>query len=396
MKRIALIVSLIALTASLSLPSAWARKMHPADPPPSDHVVRIALLLDTSNSMDGLINQAKSHLWSVVNTFAAARHQGKSPGLRVALLEYGNNGLPSHQGYIRCVQPFTEDLDKISEALFSLTTNGGSEHCGQVIDTALTTLDWGPNHGAYKAIFIAGNEPFTQGPVNFQTPCTQARQRQIVVNTIHCGSYQQGLAGQWQAGAQLAGGVYHHIYQDRQIIDIPAPQDDDLVQLNRQLNETYLWFGQARQENARRQTRQDAAAQSMAQEAAVSRMRAKASAVYDNRSRDLVDAVNKAGMDLDEVEDEALPEPMQQMTPAERKAFVAKQAQRRAEIQQKILKLTAKREKFVAAKRKELAGDQGEQDTLGQAMVKSIRTQLAERGYKLAEARPATEAGEKE
>jgi hypothetical protein len=32
--------------------------------------VQIALLLDTSNSMDGLIDQAKSQLWKIVNEMA--------------------------------------------------------------------------------------------------------------------------------------------------------------------------------------------------------------------------------------------------------------------------------------------------------------------------------------
>ena len=33
----------------------------------------LALLLDTSNSMDGLIDQAKSQLWKIVNELAAAK-----------------------------------------------------------------------------------------------------------------------------------------------------------------------------------------------------------------------------------------------------------------------------------------------------------------------------------
>ena len=35
-----------------------------------NNTVKIALLLDTSNSMDGLIDQAKSQLWDIVNKFA--------------------------------------------------------------------------------------------------------------------------------------------------------------------------------------------------------------------------------------------------------------------------------------------------------------------------------------
>ena len=45
-------------------------KMTPADAQESYSrpLIQIALLLDTSNSMDGLINQAKSQLWKDIST----------------------------------------------------------------------------------------------------------------------------------------------------------------------------------------------------------------------------------------------------------------------------------------------------------------------------------------
>ena len=79
--------------------------------------IKIALLLDTSNSMDGLIEQAKSQLWKFVNALSGATFQGEKPILEIALYEYGNDGLPSSEGYIRQVSIFTSDLDLISEKL---------------------------------------------------------------------------------------------------------------------------------------------------------------------------------------------------------------------------------------------------------------------------------------
>ena len=102
-------------------------------PPPK---IQIALLLDTSNSMDGLINQAKSQLWKIVNEFVTAKRDGQRPEFMVALYEYGNSRLEREEGYIRRVLPLTTDLDKVSEQLFALTTNGGQEYCGQVIEVA--------------------------------------------------------------------------------------------------------------------------------------------------------------------------------------------------------------------------------------------------------------------
>src|SRR5688572_5676526 len=103
-----------------------------------DQSIMLALLLDTSNSMDGLIDQAKSQLWKIVNELSAAKcSDGGKPNIKIALYEYGNDGLPSSEGYVRLVSPLTSDLDVISEKLFALTTNGGNEYCGYVINKSL-------------------------------------------------------------------------------------------------------------------------------------------------------------------------------------------------------------------------------------------------------------------
>ena len=38
--------------------------------------IQVALLLDTSNSMDGLIEQAKTQLWKIVNELTSAEQKG--------------------------------------------------------------------------------------------------------------------------------------------------------------------------------------------------------------------------------------------------------------------------------------------------------------------------------
>jgi hypothetical protein len=100
------------------------------------------------------------------------------PNIKIALYEYGNDGLLSSEGYIRQVSALTEDLDVISEKLFSLSTNGGNEFCGQVIKTALNQLTWSASNADLKMIFIAGNEPFTLGSVSYELPVVRQRKRE--------------------------------------------------------------------------------------------------------------------------------------------------------------------------------------------------------------------------
>ena len=148
--------------------------------PKKDNTVQIALLLDTSNSMDGLINQAKSQLWDIVNEFSLAKCGNDTrPNLQIAIYQYGNDNLSASEGYIQQVLGFSSDLDEISEKLFSLTTNGGEEYCGKVLQTSLQQLPWNQNPDLLRMIFIAGNEPFDQGRYNYRNATTNANEKGV-------------------------------------------------------------------------------------------------------------------------------------------------------------------------------------------------------------------------
>jgi hypothetical protein len=349
--------------------------------------VDVAILLDTSNSMDGLINQARSQLWTIVQQFAKAKKHGQTPVLRVALFEYGNMGLPASEGYIRQVVPLSDDLDKLSEALFALTTNGGDEYCGQVIDVAVKSLDWSTEPNGYKAIFIAGNEPFTQGQVDYRSSCKQAIERGIVVNTIHCGNGEEGRQGMWQDGAKLAEGESFNIDQDRAVVQIKCPQDEIIIRLNTELNKTYLWFGaeSERLDYSKNQVAQDSNAGGMGGGVLAARAATKASDGYRNLNRDLVDTLSEDKAILSKVKAGELPEPLQKLAPAEREAYVNEMAAKRVSVQQQIAKLAVERDTYLAKEQKRLATDAG-QATLGDVVVTAIQKQLADSGFEQATA----------
>ncbi len=395
-KQAFLLFMVLATMASASEPQETATNQFPSTGKPSQAdfhhphthqhpaAVDVAILLDTSNSMDGLISQAKSQLWTIVQQFAQAEKYGESPFLRVALFEYGNTNLPVSEGYLRQVVPLSDNLDVLSEALFALTTNGGDEYCGQVIDEAITRLDWSSEPGSYKAIFIAGNEPFTQGSVDYHHPCQRAVGMGIVVNTIHCGDQQEGIQGQWKQGAQLAKGEFFNIDQDRAIVYIPCPQDNEIIRLNKELNETYLWFGSAdkREYNCQNQQAQDSNAAELSPTVAVGRSISKSSKVYNNAGRDLVDALVEDEEILKNVPEEELPENMQEMTSEERTEYLDEMAAKRKELKGKISEQSSDREIFLVAERSRRAEETGG-STLGDAVVDAIRKQLVDAGFEI-------------
>ncbi|MBI1375310.1 MAG: VWA domain-containing protein [Phycisphaera sp.] len=332
--------------------------------------VQIAILLDNSGSMSGLINQAKTELWKVVNEFIKAKVNGHAPHLEVALFTYGS---PPP----KLVVPMTDNLDRVSEELFKVTISGGDEYCGMTIDSAVKQLSWAEGNNDLKLIFIAGNEPFTQGPVDYREACSAAIGKGIIVNTIHCGS---GIPADWRDGAVLADGRAMNIDQNAAVVHIDAPQDAEIAKLGAELNTTYVPYGQAGQLGARRQELQDSNAEAAAPAAAVERAVTKSSAYYRNSGWDLVDALKDGRVKLADVAEKDLPENLRKMNNEQRAAWVAEQGKKRAEIQKKIAELGAARDRFVGEKRKELAEAKGEQ-TLDAALIQAIRETAAKKGY---------------
>ncbi|MBL4870261.1 MAG: VWA domain-containing protein, partial [Robiginitomaculum sp.] len=284
--------------------------------------IQIALLLDTSNSMDGLISQAKSQLWTLVNELSEGKKYGRSPLIEIALYEYGNSNISVSKGYVRQVLSLTTDLDDVSEKLFSLTTNGGQEYAGKVIMTSLEELEWSKREDDMKLIIIAGNEPFTQGPVKYEEACGRARRGGIIIDTIHCGDEQVGINTKWKDGADCAGGIYMTINQDEKMVHIPSPYDDDIIRLNKKLNDTYFGYGSRGAEYKNRQTVQDQNAAGMSVKSILQRSKSKSSSAYSNEAWDVVDAYKKDKSRILELEEAQLPKELQGKSEAERKVFI--------------------------------------------------------------------------
>lgn len=338
--------------------------------------VQLALLLDTSNSMDGLIEQAKTQLWKIVNEFNDAKQGEKKPVVQVALYEYGNTNLSIATNYIRQILPFTRDLDQVSAELFKLTTNGGDEYCGAVIREAVDKLAWDKQNSTYKAIFIAGNEPFTQGSIPAEDSCKLAGKKDIVINTIHCGNRAEGENTGWRTGAALADGRFLTIDQDKAVAHIESPQDKEIARISIELNNTYVAYGTKGQEKALNQVAQDNnAIAKKAAGAELQRALTKSSSNYRNGNWDLVDACKKDGLKLDSLPTAQLPKELQILAPAARQAFVDQKAAERIKLQQQIQDLNAERKKFIAKQ----AQQAGQADTLDNAIAAAVKEQAAKK-----------------
>ena len=344
--------------------------------------IQIALILDTSGSMSGLIDQAKTQLWNIINELSKAHKDSAQANISIALYEYGNDGLSLYNGYIRQVLPFTRDLDDISEKLFALNTNGGSEYCGRVIKTSLKELNW-EDGDAMKLIYIAGNEPFNQGSVSPKIACELASQKQVSVYPIFCGNEQEGINSGWTECAQLTAGTYMNIDSDIKTIALATPYDDEISNLNIQLNNTYIHYGQQGRSFKNKQLRQDANQEGFSKANGVSRAISKSSKLYSNSHWDLLDAYKSDSTILLSIDKETLPDSLQALEQKEIEILVVQKAKERAEIQNKIAENAVKRTTYIAQHQYTKATQ-----TLGNRMIKTIQKEAEKNGFVFNEQHP--------
>lgn len=339
--------------------------------------IQVALLLDTSNSMDGLIEQAKSRLWNIVNTLTTLKYNGKTPDIEIGLYEYGNDGLSVQSNYIRLVAPLTTDLDLISEKLFSLKTNGGSEYCGAVIADATKQLTWSKSNNNMKLVYIAGNEAFNQGGVNYKEAISDALKNDIYINTIFCGDQMEGINTFWKDGADTGKGKYFNIDSNQAVRYIVTPYDTKISECNIRINETYISYGSKGYEKKMNQEAQDRNAQGVSASNYAERAVSKSKAVYKNESWDLVDKMKDDKEAVAKLKKEELPKELQNKTKEEIKVYVDKKSKEREAIQKEITELGKKRQAYIDEEMKKTKS----QDDLGNAINTSIIGFAKIKGY---------------
>ena len=340
--------------------------------------IQVAILLDVSGSMQGLIEQAKAQLWNMVTTLGKAQcTDNTTPQVELALYEYGRPADGADKGYIKQLSPFTRDLDAVSQILFSLHTDGGDEYCGQVIYTSIDQLSWDASNDNYKVIFIAGNEDFLQGTLHYTKACTKAKEKGVIVNTIYCGPYQQGIAEHWNLGGECGSGSFTNINQNATENDIPTPYDTTLIVLNTKLNGTYVAYGNAGVDFKARQMQMDEANFAYNTKVAAKRVEAKARGnVYNNAGWDLVDGyISDSTHFVSKLDRKTLPDSLKSIPDEKLKIVIREKAAERSAIQRQILEVNNNRTKFIAEQKARDAVRNNEK-TLESEVEKIIKEQV--------------------
>lgn len=375
MRRV--MTGILALAILCTIPAALGQEAaEPYVPDQPWESIDVAILFDTSGSMQKVLDAARLKIWEIVNDLALAE---PTPHVRVSILTYGHTPRGPEDGWVRIWAPLTDSLDLVSQRLFEARIQGDKEYVGRALDAALQDLEWTESEEALRLVFLVGNERADQDlDTKLEDIIGDAVQKGVILNAIYCGSHRQPAAKSWKQIADLGNGQFATIDHKRDVSLVKSPYDKQLVDLGDAYNKTYLPIGPRGRQGWTNQAEQDSNAKSLTLAGAATRVEAKASPLY-NASWDLLDMLASGNLSLAEVAVDDLPEEMQQMGDEERELFVNQMIEQRRALKKEIQGLAAQRRLFVSEQRKGKGID--DSWAFDHAIRKALRAQAEKKGF---------------
>ncbi len=345
----------------------------------STPAVEVVFVLDTTGSMSGLIEGAKSKIWSIANSIATANPR---PVIRMGLVAYRDRG----DEYITRLTSLTDDLDAVYADLMGFQAAGGGdgpESVNQALNEAVTGFDWSREATTLRLIYLVGDAPphmDYENDVTYSVSCEAAASAGIIINTIQCGSLAEATAP-WQAIARLAEGEYFAIDQSGGVAVVGTPFDAELATLSRELDETLVFYGGEQVLAAQ------SAKMALAEHFVVS---AGDGALADRaayRCRDidgatflgvqeLVADCGSGKVTLEKLEKNELPEALRSLSIDELKAYLDAKGKQRDGVRARMLELSAERDALLAEHSRRHAG------SFDRSVLEALRKQALRAGIR--------------
>src|SRR5262249_18124702 len=216
----------------------FAKTDPPSQPKPR---IEVCFVLDTTGSMDGLIEGAKQKIWSIANEMISAQ---PTPELKLGLIGYRDRG----DEYVVKSFSLTDDIDAIYGHLREFQAAGGGdapESVNEALAEAIHRMPWSSDHKVLKIIFLVGDAPphmdYPNSP-KYPDLCREAAKKDLIINTVQCGEMAE-TKPIWQEIAKLSEGTYVGISKSGNVAVISTPMDKELSRLNERIGATLIPYG---------------------------------------------------------------------------------------------------------------------------------------------------------
>lgn len=317
----------------------------------SQSKIQVVFALDCTGSMGGLIQAAKDKIWSIATGMSQAETQ---PDISFGFVFYRDIG----DQFVTKRIELTNDMDSAYHELMDMQANGGGdmpESVNQALYESINHFKWDKDTNVYKVVFLVGDAPphmDYKNDVKYPETCKMAVKKDIIINTIQCGSIYQ-TTPIWQDIAKKTKGEFLQLSQTGSEIVIKCPQDEEISRLMSIIDQTRIYYGSSIQRTqmetkvkAGEKIKSSTGAEIQAKRAAYNYSNVKNNLNYMGNN-ELISDILIGKIKIENIKTEELPENMKKMTLEERKKHVDEMIKKRKEAETNLAIKIKERELYV-------------------------------------------------
>ncbi len=209
--------------------------------------VDVVVCMDLSGSTNGLVENFRDKMWDVINQWQMFTPK---PVVRIGIIGFSRYSFSDGSGYVKVISDLTDDYDKLSGELFKIKpyVESGVQFVGAALGSGIHEMTWSTRPGAVKMMYVMGNGMVNLGNYDLHKLYEEAKEQNIIVNTVYCVKSlkqlrQKELPG-WQQIAANTGGECFEITIDKRMPLIRTQVDQTLLaSINDSINTTFIPYG---------------------------------------------------------------------------------------------------------------------------------------------------------
>ena len=319
--------------------------------------MEVVFVLDATGSMGSMIANAKDKIWSIASSLAQA---DPAPELSFGLVAFRD----IRDAYITKQVPLTSDIDQFYYKLMAIRAAGGGdtpESVNQALAEAVNDFQWDSDPDTYRSIFLVGDSPphMNYQDVKYQKSCAAALKKDIIINTIQCGT-NRTTARIWSEIADFTNGEHLKLSAAGSGYAVSTPYDLELKRLARELDQSRMYHGtkeEKREGDRKKQVSNGIAAEANTGESAkraIYNVTTKSGKKGFLGKNELIDGIISGDVDLEELEEDELPASLQSLNRVERVEVINAKVKERQKLEAQITELDEQRDDYLS---KELEKD---------------------------------------
>jgi len=312
--------------------------------------MEVVFVLDATGSMGGMIANAKDKIWSIASSLAQA---DPAPQLSFGLVAFRD----IRDAYVTSQVSLTSDIDQFYYKLMAIRAAGGGdtpESVNQALAEAVSDFQWDDHPDTYRSIFLIGDSPphMDYRDVKYQKSCAGAVRKDIIINTIQCGS--NAVTGRiWTEIARFTNGEHLKLTAAGSGYAVTTPYDLELKRIARELDQSRMYHGTQKQRSAGKAKKdvsygiyKEANTEESAKRAIynVTTKSGKDNFLGEN---ELINDIMEGDVDLDDMPEESLPVELQELPAEDRVRVVGNKVKQRKHLENRITELDAKRDDYL-------------------------------------------------